>query len=186
MQTKGEQMKKNFLITLCALGIVGCDSTKVYNTTDHVLCSFSNNTISCSDSNINIPDDVVTDMYIENSTIYVHSYDKGIIICELDLQKATDTCRDKKGNLINGILKNYDEESGNLVQQNTYKKGKSIKSVNYHKNGVVANESTPDGMLRAYNEKGQLIYTTETSGDKTVLKEYDQNANITDIQVLSK
>ena len=179
-------MKKNLLFVLCALGVVGCDSTKTYDITGSVLCNFSNNTISCSGNNINIPDGVITDMYTENSTLYVHSYDKGIIICELDLKNATDVCRDEKGNLINGILKNYDKESGNLVQQNTYKNGKSIKSINYHKNGVIASESTPDGMLRAYNDNGQLIYTTEISGDNTVLKEYDQDGNITNTKVLSK
>ena len=179
-------MKKTFLIALCALGVVGCDSTKVYDTKDHVLCKFVNNSVSCGESNIKIPDNIITDMYTENSALYVHSYDKGIIICEIDFKSATDVCRDEKGNLITGILKNYDKESENLVQQNTYKNGKSIKSVNYHKNGVIADESTPDGMLRAYNDKGQLIYTTETSGDETVLKEYDQDGNITNTKVLSK
>lgn len=179
-------MKKTLLVVLCALGVVGCDSTKTYDITGHALCSFANNTISCDENGINIPGDVITDMYTENSTLYVHSYDKGIIICELDLKNATDVCRDEKGNLMNGILKNYDKESGNLIQQNTYKNGKSIKSINYHKNGVIASESTPDGMLRAYNENGRLIYTTEISGDNTVLKEYDQDGNITNTKVLSK
>ena len=174
------------MVALCALGIIGCDSTKTYDVTEHSLCNFSNNTISCSDSNIKIPDNVVADMYTEKSTLYVHSYDKGIIICELDLKNATDVCRDEKGNLINGILKNYDKESGNLVQQNTYINGKNTKSINYHKNGGIASESTTDGMLRAYNDNGQLIYTTEISGDNTVLKEYDQDGNITNIKELSK
>ena len=179
-------MKKTLLVVLCALGVVGCDSTKTYDITGHALCSFANNTISCDENGVNIPGDVITDMYTENSTLYVHSYDKGIIICELDLKNTTDVCRDEKGNLINGILKNYDKESGNLIQQNTYKNGKSIKSINYHKNGVIASESTPDGMLHAYNDNGQLIYTTEISGDNTVLKEYDQDGNITNTKVLSK
>lgn len=179
-------MKKSLLFVLCALGVVGCDQAKTYDITGHALCSFANNTISCDENGINIPGNVITDMYTENSTLYVHSYDKGIIICELDLKNATDVCRNEKGNLINGILKNYDKESGNLIQQNTYKNGKSIKSVNYHKNGVIASESTPDGMLRAYNDNGQLIYTTETSDDNTVLKEYDQDGNITNTKVLSK
>ena len=178
-------MKKILLIAFCALSIVGCNSIKTYDIKEHALCSFLNNKISCPENTIKIPDNVVTNMYTENSNLYIHSYDKGIIICELDLQNATDVCRDEKGNLINGIIKNYDKESGNLVQQNTYENGKSIKSVGYHKNGVIASESTPDGTLRAYNEEGKLIYITEKSGDKTVLKEYDQNGNITNTRVLS-
>ena len=179
-------MKKTLLITFCALSVVGCHSNNTYDIKEHAFCRLVNNMISCPENTIKIPDNVVTDMYTENSTLYVHSYDKGVIICDLDLQNATDVCRDEKGNLINGIIKNYDKESGNLVQQNTYENGKSIKSVGYHKNGVIADESTPDGMLRAYNDKGQLIYTTETSGDETVLKEYDQDGNITNTKVLSK
>jgi hypothetical protein len=179
-------MKKNLLFVLCALGVVGCDSTKTYDLTGHVLCNFSNNTISCSENTINIPDNVVTDMYTENSSRYVHSYDKGIIICELDLKNATDVCRDEKGNLINGILKNYDKESGILHQQNTYENGKSIKSVNYRADGTIFSESTVDGVLRAYNKVGQLIYTTEISGDTIVVTEYDKDGNITNTEVLSK
>ena len=179
-------MKKNLLFVLCALGVVGCNSNNIYDIKEHAFCRLVNNMISCPENTINIPDGVITDMYTEDSTLYVHSYDKGIIICELDLKNATDVCRDEKGNLINGILKNYDKESGNLVQQNTYENGKSIKSIGYHKNGVIASESTPDGMLRAYNDNGQLIYTTEISGDNIVLKEYDQDGNITNTKVLSK
>ena len=179
-------MKKTLLIAFCALSVVSCDSTKIYDIKGHALCSFLNNTISCPENTIKIPGNVVTDMYTENSYLYIHSYDKGIIICELDFQNAKDVCRDEQGNLINGIIKNYDKESGNLVQQNIYVNGKSTKSVVYHKNGVIASESGPDGILRAYNENGKLIYITEKSGDKTVLTEYDQDGNITNTKVLSK
>lgn len=179
-------MRKNFLLLLCALVATGCNHTKEYDITESVLCKFENNKIICPEHNIKRPDNLVVDIYKENSSLYLHAHKDGVIICEIDVENATDVCRDEKGNLINGIIKNYDEELGHLIQQNVYVDGKSIKSVNYHKNGVVASESTPDGMLRAYNEDGNLIYTTETSGDTAVLTEYDQNGNIINTKVLSK
>jgi antitoxin component YwqK of YwqJK toxin-antitoxin module len=143
------------------------------------LCKFENNQILCPEHNIKRPDNLVTNIYKENSDLSISAHKDGVIICELDLKNATDVCHDEKGKLINGIIKIYDKESGNLIQQNTYKNGKSIKSVNYHTNGVIASESTPDGILRAYNTKSQFIYTTEILDNYTVLKEYDQEGNIT-------
>ena len=179
-------MKKTLLITFCALSVVGCHSNNTYDIKEHAFCRLVNNMISCPENTIKIPDNVVTDMYTEESQLSVHSYDNGIIICEIDVKNATDVCRDEKGNLVNGTLKSYYGESGNLNQKYVYVDGKSIKSINYHTNGVVASESTPDGTLRAYNEKGQLIYITEKFDGGIVLTEYDQEGNVTNTKVLSK
>ncbi|MBQ2844686.1 MAG: hypothetical protein IJE79_01570 [Alphaproteobacteria bacterium] len=179
-------MKKVLLVALCALGVVGCDSTKTYDITESVLCKFENDKIRCPEHNIKRPDNLVTDIYRENANLYLHAHKDGVIICELDFVNATDFCRDEQGNPINGIIKNYEADLGYLIQENIYKNGKMLKSVSYYENGIISSESTADGVSRAYNKDGKLVYITEKTADKIIRTDYDQNGNITNTKVLSK